>query len=97
MWKGGTIFGLQIRKQQEKRLGGLSKNQMGGPRAMADSLIRSVDFNLEEAIRMLRAESRLWAIQNRFVNRDILHRSYILYSLGGVGCVFLRPATPALG
>ena len=56
---GEAIFGLQIRKQQEKRLGGLSKKQTDGPRSMADALLRSVDFDLEEAIRVLRAESRL--------------------------------------
>jgi ectoine hydroxylase-related dioxygenase (phytanoyl-CoA dioxygenase family) len=59
--RGELIFGLQIRKQQERRLGGLSKAQQGqsGARGMADALLRAVDFDVEEAIRILRVESRL--------------------------------------
>jgi ectoine hydroxylase-related dioxygenase (phytanoyl-CoA dioxygenase family) len=57
--RGSVIFGLQIRKQQERRLGRQSKAPGEGPAAMADALLRAVDFDLNAAVAILRAESRL--------------------------------------
>ncbi len=56
---GSKIFGLQIRKQQERRLGRLSKVPGEGPATMADALLRATNFDLDAAIALLRAESRL--------------------------------------